>query len=225
MEDAERGLNCTIAKNTNCNSCSIGMYLNCRQDRRILNTFLAAAAGIFIGTFILLGLIRLISGHLWPQLLYIILIIGLFGYETKFLCSHCPFYAGKGITLKCLANQGMPKLFRYNPAPMNRWEKSMVLFLVACFLAIAPVASTAATLWLVLAGNYGIVTFVAVSGISILLICSSIAFYQVLRTFFCSMCVNFSCPFNTVEKKIVDTYLEKNNVMKEAWEMSGYKIG
>jgi hypothetical protein len=43
--------------------------------------------------------------------------------------------------------------------------------------------------------------------------------------YFCSKCVNFSCPLNHVPKSMVDEYLERNPVMKEAWEKSGYKLG
>ena len=37
--------------------------------------------------------------------------------------SHCPYYAKKGLLLECPANLGCPKLWKYNPAPINRWEK------------------------------------------------------------------------------------------------------
>jgi hypothetical protein len=36
--------------------------------------------------------------------------------------------------------------------------------------------------------------------------------------------VNFSCPLNNVPKELVDAYLVKNLIMKEAWEASGYKL-
>jgi len=225
MEDAERELNCTVRKDPGCGTCGLGKYLNCRWDKRILNGFLAAASGLFIGTFIILALIWLYTAHYWPLVLYIILLFTLFGYEIKFLCSHCPFYAGEGRTLKCLANNGMPKIFRYNPAPMTGPEKFMVRFLIAVFLVIYPAVASAAALWLTISGNHGIITLTAIAGVVILLACAIIAFYQVLRTFFCRMCVNFSCPFNTVEKRIVDEYLMNNDIMREAWEKSGYKLG
>lgn len=36
------------------------------------------------------------------------------------------------------------------------------------------------------------------------------------------MRINFSCPLNTVEKRIVDEYLRRNPATREAWEKSGY---
>jgi hypothetical protein len=50
-------------------------------------------------------------------------------------------------------------------------------------------------------------------------------FFWTLQKYTCSRCVNFSCPLNRVPKAVVDKYLEKNPVMKEAWERSGYKLG
>lgn len=37
--------------------------------------------------------------------------------------------------------------------------------------------------------------------------------------------VYFSCPLNKAPKEVVDSYLEKNPVMKEAWESSGCVVG
>jgi hypothetical protein len=52
-----------------------------------------------------------------------------------------------------------------------------------------------------------------------------IVFLQIIKVYYCAKCVNFSCPLNTVEKRVVDEYLLKNDVMREAWEKSGYKLG
>jgi hypothetical protein len=37
--------------------------------------------------------------------------------------------------------------------------------------------------------------------------------------------VYFSCPLNKAPKEVVDSYLEKKSVMKEAWGSSGYIVG
>ena len=50
-------------------------------------------------------------------------------------------------------------------------------------------------------------------------------FFWTLREHTCSQCVNFSCPLNTVPKDVVDAYLERNPVMRQAWEESGYQLG
>ncbi|EHQ35617.1 hypothetical protein [Methanoplanus limicola] len=46
-----------------------------------------------------------------------------------------------------------------------------------------------------------------------------------MKVYYCSRCVNFSCPLNTVEKRIFDEYLLKNDVMMDAWKKYGYKTG
>ncbi|MDP8227300.1 MAG: hypothetical protein P9L89_06655 [Candidatus Celaenobacter polaris] len=52
----------------------------------------------------------------------------------------------------------------------------------------------------------------------------NIGFIAALKNGFCSRCVNFSCGLNTVPKEYVDVYLKKNDVMREAWEKSGYVL-
>ena len=49
-------------------------------------------------------------------------------------------------------------------------------------------------------------------------------FIWTLSKYTCTACVNFSCPLNRVPKAVVDAYLLKNPVMKEAWEAAGYQI-
>jgi len=62
-------------------------------------------------------------------------------------------------------------------------------------------------------------------GIFVLIVGSFVYFFYFLRRKVCIKCVNFSCPLNKVPKNLVDSYLEKNPIMKEAWEASGYKLG
>ena len=217
--------NCTVREDSDCVSCNLGCFLNCKWNRKILTGFLAVASVPIAGTFIMLALLWILAAQWWPIVLYIILLFLLFGYEIKFLCSHCPYYEGEGKTLKCLANNGAPKIYGYNPAPMNKWEKFMMRFLVTFFYAIAPLAVSVTALWLVITGGYGTVALVAVSGLVIMLFCTCVELFRILKTFYCSRCVNFSCPLNKVEKRIVDEYLMKNDVMREAWERSGYRLG
>lgn len=41
----------------------------------------------------------------------------------------------------------------------------------------------------------------------------------------CPHCVNFSCPLNRVPRRVVDAYLARNPVMREAWERCGWTLG
>ena len=49
-----------------------------------------------------------------------------------------------------------------------------------------------------------------------------VVFLAIMKIYYCSMCVNFSCPLNSVAKEDIDAYLEKNEVMKKAWLSRGY---
>lgn len=48
-------------------------------------------------------------------------------------------------------------------------------------------------------------------------------FLYVIRQGYCSRCINFSCPLNTVCTSMRDAYLARHPAMREAWEKSGYR--
>jgi hypothetical protein len=45
----------------------------------------------------------------------------------------------------------------------------------------------------------------------------AVAFFYLLRRFFCPRCVNFSCPLNMASSESVGEYLQRNPAMREAW--------
>lgn len=71
---------------------------------------------------------------------------------------------------------------------------------------------------------YCSVALLAMVGLEGALILAFIAFNYCLNVYVCGRCVNFSCPWNRVEKTIVYEYLRQNPVMREAWEKTGYKL-
>ena len=108
---------------------------------------------------------------------------------------------------------------------MNKLEKA-ILMLFFSFLFIFPLAAEAYGIWFI-AVNYaqlGLYALFGMIGITVATVLSGAQFYYILTNHFCSKCVNFSCPGNTVPKPIVDKYLAKNPLMREAWERSGYKL-
>ncbi len=76
---------------------------------------LGGYAAFHFGLYWLLGLIGLI-------VLY-------FGFvEIRMMCSHCPHYAEPELkSLKCWANYGSIKLWKYRPGPMSKIEKAIFL--------------------------------------------------------------------------------------------------
>jgi hypothetical protein len=216
---------CTVRDDADCGACEIRPALHCRWDKNILKSFIAVACPTFVATLIILVLIWILTGQWWPVAAYFLLVSAYFGYEIRFLCSHCPFYAGGGRTLRCLGNNGAPKVWAYSPAPMTGGEKLLMLGLVATFYIIVPSIAGIVLLWLAWSGGMGSFALAATAGVFIMALCGSAVFFQIMKTFYCSMCVNFSCPLNTVEKRVVDDYLSKNDAMREAWEESGYRPG
>jgi hypothetical protein len=149
-----------------------------------------------------------------------------FVWEARVLCSHCPFWAEDTRVLHCLANHGSYKLWRYHPEPLNRLEKAMMYVLLATVFFVFPLAIHGYGIWH-LAASYaetGLVALMGMIGVAAATLIFGVAFVITLKTFFCPKCVNFSCPLNTVPKPVVDAYLKKNDVMREAWERSGWHV-
>jgi hypothetical protein len=172
-------------------------------------------------------LIGVLVGIWWPLITYAVTCIALWGLgiETRILCSHCPYYAEDSKILHCQALWGSPKIWRYRPEPMNGIEKA-VLILFFLFILLFPVAIEAYGIWFIATKYvvFGMVALLGMIGITLATVIAELQFIYVITHDLCSRCVNFSCPVNTVPKAMVDAYLEKNPVMKEAWLRSGYKL-
>jgi hypothetical protein len=180
-----------------CNNCTVSNSLHCHFTLRDLMHFLVIASP----SFLLGGAgIYHISG--WLLVPWLMLIIGYFGFvEIRVMCSHCPHYAEEGISLKCWANYGSPKIGKYRAGPMTLLEK--VLFLVG----------------LVLVWGYPFFFLIVKFQLFLLLVylLSAAGFSMTLRTFFCSHCMNFACPLNTVENELRRGFFERNPEVAKAW--------
>lgn len=218
-----KNVTCTWSSNADCTNCQLTVILHCKWQQKYLMYFLKIAMYIMIPSaigFILAGF--LLNNWLY-LIIYILFWIVFFGaFEIRVLCSHCPYYQeeSKGHILHCLANHGTIKLWKYHPEPMKTWEK--ISFIAgALFFMFFPVVPEI-DLIIHESDLFMLSLLITLTAITIL---TGIHFYYKLRKNVCPYCVNFSCPFNSVEKKVVDSYLQKNSVMKIAWEQSGYKFG
>ncbi|MEJ2738332.1 MAG: hypothetical protein P8105_00565 [Dehalococcoidia bacterium] len=220
---------CTWDEQSDCANCSVQGKLHCKWDRRILYGFYAASFPPLIIAILGMVIVGVLTGVWWMLIAYIVYVPVMLGIlETRFLCSHCPYYAEDSTMLHCLANHGDPKLWRYRPGPMSGLEKFMMLFLVITVIFfLAPLAVEGYGIYFIIAKymEYGLISLLGLAGITLASLLTGISFILVLRTFFCSTCVNFSCPVNTVPKTVIDEYLKKNGVMRKAWEESGWRIG
>lgn len=198
-----------------CEDCSIKGELQCHEDKIYSIWFGTSWLFSFIPT--LLGIILGYSSGSLNLLFFIIALGGWIVYiaiffilwEPRILCSHCPYYAeGDTKILHCYANHGFPKTSSFNPAPLTRLEKIQFIAGLIIFVGY-PIP------FIIIGRQYFLL------GISLIGI---ISWFLVLQLKICPDCVNFSCPLNRVSKNIVDIFLKRNPVMKEAWGKSRYKL-
>jgi len=219
---------CTWNNESVCIDCSLQKQLGCRLNTRdfpffVLNQIPSLVMSLF--GFVLIGLL---IGAWWPLIAFVVGCTALWGLgiETRILCSHCPYWAEDSKTLHCWALTGSPKLWRYRPEPMNKLEKATLLIFFS-FIVFFPVFVEAYGIWF-MAVNYaefGLYALLGMIGVTTATLIAGLQFLYILIYHFCSRCVNFSCPLNQVPKPTVDKYLEKNPIMRKAWEKNGYKLG
>ena len=116
------------------------------------------------------------------------------------------------------------KLWKYHPEPLKLWEKLGFLGGALFFVLYPIIVEIYGLLEITNSTFQGEITIL----LGLLIILSTFGgfyFFWVLTKNICPSCVNFSCPLNRVPKEIVDKYLMRNPIMKEAWEASGYIIG
>jgi len=197
---------CTWRPASECEGCPIAGRLKCRFNRGDLLHFIGLFAGFALPAII--GVIR--GGYGWYLLGWAAFCLVFFEFwEIRILCSHCPYYAEKGLTLHCIANYGSLKVWRYHPEPISKAETVQLVigFILLCGYPFP---------FLILGRQFAW-ALVALWGL--------VLFFWTLRKYTCSQCVNFSCFLNTVPRDVRDEYLKRNPVMKEAWEESGWQIG
>ncbi|MBW2092816.1 MAG: hypothetical protein JRI34_11945 [Deltaproteobacteria bacterium] len=188
-----------------CDGCAVSESLHCHFRPRDLIHFLAVALPSF-----LLGGAGLLHTGWWLLALWIVLIIGFFGFlEIRVMCSHCPHYAEPGSSLKCWANYGSPKIWKYRPGPMSFLEK---FFLIAGFAVIwgfPLIFLVREALWFLLT----------------VYVISSVGFFLTLKIFLCSQCMNFACPLNSVSEAVRQEFFSRNPEVARAWgvEIHGQK--
>jgi len=180
-----------------CNGCSLQKTLHCHFRPRDLIHFLLIASPSF-----LLGGAGIYHLNGWLLIPWLTMIIGYFGFlEIRVMCSHCPHYAESDSSLKCWANYGAPKIWKYRPGPMSLIEKTVFL---GGFVII-----------------WGYPLFCLIFGLQwFLLIVYGLTvggFFMTLKVFLCSQCMNFACPLNTVEAEIRRDFFYRNPEVAKAW--------
>ena len=211
---------CTFNSNSDCNKCKNLDKLDCKLDKNQQKiSMLAVFSSILIGIIglILAGLIT----RNWLILIFYAAFILLFFFviENRITCSHCPYYAGKNIRLDCPGNNIFPKIWKYHPEPINRYEKfeSALGFIL---IGGIPLFSLIYSIWFFLSNNPNAtwIIIIALIGVLLAIILSFLLFYSLFLLSFCRRCINFSCMFNKAPKELVNEYLNRNPFIKKVWE-------
>ena len=198
-----------------CENCSVNGKLMCSFNIEDTICFVVPVLSVWV--ILILGLSFGFFSEKINLTLLITFSVGYVGYlivffqfwENKILCSHCPYYAFKEDKyVKCYANYGIHKAWKYNPAPMSSSEKIQFLISIALFAIIPLILLIITELYIYF-------------WISLVL---SLIWFISMHFLSCSKCPNFSCPLNNVSKEVINEYLKQNSVMRKAWEDQGYII-
>jgi hypothetical protein len=193
------GPTCTNQPETVCEGCTLGARLMCRYEARDTLRFV-----LFFLPFMVASIVGVIlAGYGWWLLGWLgYALFFFFVWEARVLCSHCPYWAEESRTLHCHANYGVYKIWRYRPEPMSCWEQ--VQFIIGVLiLLLFPIT------FIVIGGQY-LLAGIALAGAAF--------FGYMLYRVICVHCVNFSCPLNNVPEELRKAYMERNHIMKQAWE-------
>ena len=184
---------------TDCENCQLDRQLMCRYDIKDSVNFLVAILPSFV--VMLAATIKAGFGvWLWGWLAYAVIFF--FIIEPIILCRYCPYWGMPGKKLKCHANYGIIKFFKYKPGPSSRLEKVMFSITALIFFGYP--------LIFMIIGQEYLLTAIAVVCI--------FSFIFTAKHSICARCINFSCPMNSTDDKIKQLYLEQNEQMGNAYK-------
>ncbi len=190
----ERPIN--TCSNETCNNCDIHSKITCHFNLGQLIRFYL----IVLPSFIIGGIG--IYNYSTTILLIWLSIIGLFFLliEIRVLCTHCPHYNESTDSLRCWANYGAPKLWKFRPVPMNIFEKAILIlgFIVVWGYPILFISLIEK--WILLSGYFFSVVF----------------FFTLLKQWNCKRCMNLSCPLNGVDSEIKEEFFKNNPLINDS---------
>ena len=197
--DSEKPI--ATCKSASCEDCAVSSDLHCHFKLKDWIHFIFIAFPPF-----LLGGAGIYYTNSWFLAPWIIFVIAFFGFiEIRVMCSHCPHYAESLRSLKCWANYGSLKLWKYRPGPMSIIENAVFF-------------GGFAIVW-----GYPLPFLIFSKQLFLLVVYSmtTIGFFMTLLNFMCSQCMNFACPLNQVDEEVRDQFFDKNPIVAEAWGRCG----
>lgn len=185
-------------ESSSCDDCAINNNLHCHFRLKDWIHFLLIAFPPF-----LLGGAGIYHVTGWLLIPWIIFVVAFFGFiEIRVMCSHCPHYAESLKSLKCWANYGSPKLWKYSPGPMTITEKTIFFGGFAVVWGYPMLFLTLSTQLFLL----------------VVYLMTTIGFFMTLIIFMCSQCMNFACPLNSVNEEVRDQFFNRNPTVAKAWD-------
>jgi hypothetical protein len=187
-------------KEQTCDGCDVANRVHCHFSLVDWFKFIVVAVPpIILGAVGMFGM-----GTGWG-IGYLLVLVGFFGFlEIRVMCSHCPHYAEPGNTLRCWANYGSLKVWKYRPGPMSVIEHVL-------FLGGLTVVYLVPVIFMVIAGYW---VLLAVDAAAL------VAAAMVLRSRYCIQCMNFACTLNRTPQDVREAFFEKHPSVAEAWSIN-----
>jgi hypothetical protein len=187
----------TTCAATSCDQCPVQPEIHCHFRGQDLAHFFSVAIPVF-----LIGGAGIYQVNGWLLLPWLVIVLGYFGLvEIRVMCAHCPHYAEVGGMLKCWANYGSPRLWKYRPGPMTRVEN------IVFFAGLSAVFGYP-LIWLVAGQSWFLL---------LLFFLTTIGGFLTMQRCMCSQCMNFACPLNRVGPAPRDKFFARNPRVAEAW--------
>jgi hypothetical protein len=174
-----------------CEGCAARSAIVCHFGAKHLLKFFAIALPPII-----LGGIGIAQLSPWLLAPFVAFALAFFGFiEIRALCSHCPHYAETGTkALRCWANYGSPKVWKYRPGPMTPGDRAVFFGGCAFFILYPAAMMIIGSNWILL-GAYA--ALAALLG-------------MVMPATMCNRCINLACPLNRVNGKARDQFIALN---------------
>ncbi len=215
-------LTCVAADGIECEDCNLDKIIMCKFSKRQTIVFIICNTCYRLNALAIFYFIGSILNTWWMMWAYgLFIAITFFVIEPGLICSHCPFYAKEGKFLKCGGLWGIPKLWKYHLEPVKKWKK-IAMLVVGFIFELIPLFGIVGNIILFLIDPHPPFYY------EIILIITTIVFIglayyhlKVLLGSRCKKCPHFSCPLNNVPARYVQLFLNKNIVMRTAWEDAG----
>ena len=219
MTGPEQHRTCT-GDTGDCDGCTLNGDLNCMFKRERLIGFLAMVLPFITASVLGLYIVGTITGNQTFLVAYGAFYAIFFVFiESWILCRHCPHYAREGNIIRCHANYGLPRIWKYDPRPLKAQERAGVLAGFGVF-GLYPIAVEGYGIWtlFVVMGFVNPPGGLLLMGVTLFNTISAIALLILLRRHYCTRCVNFGCPLNKTPSALKSAYHVRNPDIKHLWE-------